>query len=220
MTDKITIFERIKIWILSFLVGIGLYLYDKTWKVKLINYNPDYSPVIYASWHGLQYTVIPIPNRKNLSVLVSKSVDGEFISRAMKQIGFSVIRGSYGRGGANAVRKILKAVKNGRSIDYNVDGPKGPIHEVKEGVIKVAQMAKVPIIPISADITPCININSWDKYQTPLLFCKCVMVFGEPVYVDRNADEQEMERCRLQVEKELFALRERASEELRNWGKK
>jgi lysophospholipid acyltransferase (LPLAT)-like uncharacterized protein len=216
----ITFKDKIKINLLAFLVGKGLYLYDKTWKIKLINYKPDISPAIYAVWHGLQYTFMAIPNRENISILISKSNDGEFISRAILQRGFSVIRGSHGRGGAEAVRKILKETKKGRCIAYSVDGPRGPLYKVKEGVIKVAQMSKIPIIPVASDISPCLNINSWDKYQAALIFCKCATVFGEPIYVDRNATPEEMEQCRLKVENDLFALREKACEELKNWGKR
>ncbi len=212
-----TLKGQIKINTLAFLSGKGILLLDKTVKYKLINYNQDISPVIYAVWHGLQYTFLAIPNRKNLSILISKSNDGEFISRALMQRGFSIIRGSHGRGGAEAVRKILKETKKGRCIAYNIDGPRGPAFVAKEGIVKVAQMAKIPIVPVSSDISPCIRINSWDKYQTPLLFSKGVTVFGEPINVPKNASEEEMEQCRLKVENDLFALRERACEELKNW---
>ncbi len=212
-----TLKGQIKINTLAFLAGKGLFLIDKTVKFRLVNYRQDISPVIYAVWHGLQYTFMGIPNRQNISILISKSNDGEFISRALMQRGFSIIRGSHGRGGAEAVRKILKETKKGRCIAYNIDGPRGPAFVAKEGIIKVAQMAKIPIIPVSSDITPCLKINSWDKYEVPLLFSKAVTVFGEPIYVPKGASEDEMEQYRLQVEKDLFALREKACEELRNW---
>ena len=207
--------EKITITTLAFGAFSYFFSLDKIERVKYINYDPLNKPAIYALWHGCQYGLVAIKgkDRKNtLNILISQSNDGEIIAKAVKWMGFSTIRGSHKRGGTNALREILKALKNGQTLAYTVDGPKGPIYKVKPGIIKIAQMSQVPIIPFVPYARPFFEVKSWDKYQLPFLFSKAVFAFGDPIYIPRDLDENQLENSRLHLENELYRINELAKE--------
>jgi len=207
--------EKIMIPVLSILGYSYFFIMDNTIKKKLINYNPNLSPVIYAIWHGWQYGLISLPNRSNTYILISPSNDGDIITRITDKLGFKAIRGSKGRRGTEALREILKTIKKGGSIAYTVDGPKGPIHKVKEGIIHIAQMSQIPIIPVVPAAKHNIRANSWDHYRISLFFEKVITVFGDPIYVPRDITEEQREGYRLQVENKLFELEKAAESAVR-----
>ncbi|MFH0702494.1 MAG: lysophospholipid acyltransferase family protein [bacterium] len=181
-------------------------MFDKTLNFKMINYNPDLSPVIYALWHGRQFGLLGIYPRDDLHLLISKSNDGELISRISKGLGFSVIRGSHNRGGTEALIKILRTLRQNKNIAFTVDGPRGPIYKVKEGIIKIAQLSQAPIVPVITVIRHKIQLNSWDQYQLPFFFTNVVNIFGDPIYVPRKINEEEKEFYRLHLENKLLEL--------------
>ena len=175
--------EKRKIFILSTLAFSGLWILDKSYRFERVNYNPELSPVIYAIWHGWQYGVLAIHPRKKLNLLVSKSNDGEIIGRISRGLGYSLIRGSKGRGGEEALKGILKALKSGQNVGYTVDGPKGPIFNVKDGIIKIARRAQVPIVPLVPATkwkyiaNPGINIKFRIYSQKLLLYLETLYIY-------------------------------------------
>lgn len=202
---------KVKYEVISAFAAAGLNFLDWASKFERYNYKPEETPAIYAIWHGLQYCLGGIPNRKNVHILISLSKDGEIIAYTVKKIGFSTVRGSMGRGGMKATREIIRILEEGGNLAYTVDGPKGPGHKVKKGVVRIAQMSGRPIIPVNSDSTYRYIFKSWDKYQVPLPGSKMPLVFGDPIYVPEDLSEDDVEEYRLRVENELFRLREEAS---------
>ncbi|MEJ2366847.1 MAG: hypothetical protein P8Z49_00480, partial [Acidobacteriota bacterium] len=45
--------------------------------------------------------------------------------------------------------------------------------------------------------------RSWDSFLVPLPFSRVVFVYGKPIHVPRDADADELERCRMAVERGL-----------------
>ncbi|MDD3014604.1 MAG: lysophospholipid acyltransferase family protein [Candidatus Gastranaerophilales bacterium] len=199
--------EKIMIPVLSNLAYSYIGIMDKSLRAKVINYNSQLSPVIYAVWHGWQYGLLTLPERKKLHLLISPSNDGEIISRVSNKLGFPTIRGSQGRDGTRALRNILKTLKSGGSLAYTVDGPKGPIYEVKSGIIQIAQMAQVPIIPFVPYVKHRIQAKSWDLYKVPHFFAKVNSVLGDPICIPRNISEEQKEEYRKQLEDKLLEIR-------------
>ncbi|OGI00673.1 MAG: hypothetical protein A2Y25_10425 [Candidatus Melainabacteria bacterium GWF2_37_15] len=197
--------ENFKISVISFIGSIVQKILLFTWKYKHHNFKPEITPAIYAIWHGWQFNLGGIIPRKKLNILISQSNDGEIIARVVESLGFSTIRGSQGRGGMKATREILKALKDGKNIAYTVDGPKGPGFEVKEGIIRIAQMSGKPIIPVFGDANFRFEVDSWDKYQISLPFAHIPLRFGDPIYVPKG--EEFVEEYRLQLENELLKFK-------------
>jgi lysophospholipid acyltransferase (LPLAT)-like uncharacterized protein len=105
---------------------------------------------IVAFWHGRQL-MLPLATYggRGLDILISRHRDGELISRAMQSFGFSSVRGSTTRGGSTALKGLIERGRAGRDLAVTPDGPKGPRHVVQPGVIHLAKMTGLPIVPLT-----------------------------------------------------------------------
>lgn len=105
--------------------------------------------IILAFWHS-QQLMIPIGYRGTGShVLISRHGDGEIIARIIARFGHEAVRGSSTRGGAGALRALIKLGRSGRDVVVTPDGPKGPRHVVKLGIIHLAKATGLPIVPLA-----------------------------------------------------------------------
>ncbi|PKM92892.1 MAG: hypothetical protein CVU80_01025, partial [Elusimicrobia bacterium HGW-Elusimicrobia-4] len=145
-------------------------------------------PVIYALWHGRQIFLVWSHRKKNIHILVSQSKDGEYISRITGKFGFGTVRGSSSRGGAKALAGIIKKGREGFSLAFTPDGPRGPLREVQPGVILAAQKTGLPIIPLASSSKRKFVVRNWDEFHIPYPFNKVAVCYGQPVYVSENDD--------------------------------
>ena len=177
--------------------------------------NPNLKPCIYAMWHANQFLVHGLEDKANTSILVSNSIDGEVIARAVEKWGFKVVRGSAGKKGAvESTMQMLTRLKNGECVGIMVDGPHGPLHKVKNGAVKLAQMSGAPIVPAHwySPQKTFINLPSWDKMTTPLGDCKILNLYGEPIYVNENATDEELSAAKENIRTQLLNLEAKAPE--------
>ena len=93
--------------------------------------------MLHAKWHG------------PCAVMISQSKDGEYIARVFEWYGVTAVRGSSTRGGAKALREIIREARAGKNIVFTPDGPKGPARVVKEGLVAAAMATGLPIVPIA-----------------------------------------------------------------------
>ena len=170
--------------------------------------NPGIKPCVYVMWHGNQFCVHGIPERDKLHVLISTSLDGDIVAGACEFFGYKTCRGSTNRKGAvSGTLKMLEILKAGENLAIMVDGPRGPLHDVKHGAIMIAREAKVPIVPVSwySDERTFLKFRSWDRMTTPLGPCKILNTYGEPIYTEGKTDEQvaeEIKNSLLKLEQE------------------
>ena len=187
---------------------------------------PSIKPCIYAMWHENQFCIYGIENWQNLNVLISNSADGEIIARTVERWGFKVVRGSSARKGCvSSTMQLISRLKEGQCAALMIDGPRGPLHKVKGGAIKLAKETGAPIIPVhwySAEKT-FITLPSWDKMKTPFGNCHIINLYGNPIYVKPEDDEAEIAE---RIKASLEDLEKRAPEEfikakkLKLWKKK
>ncbi|UVT16817.1 MAG: lysophospholipid acyltransferase family protein [Nitrospira sp.] len=105
--------------------------------------------IILAFWHA-QQLMIPIGYRGTGShVLISRHGDGEIIARIIARFGHEAVRGSSTRGGVGALKALIKLGRSGRDVVVTPDGPKGPRHVAKLGVIHLAKATGLPIVPLA-----------------------------------------------------------------------
>jgi len=104
--------------------------------------------IILAFWHA-QQLMIPFGYRGAGShVLISQHGDGEIIARIIARFGHEAVRGSSTRGGAGALRALIKLGRSGKDVVVTPDGPKGPRQVAKLGVIQLAKATGLPIVPL------------------------------------------------------------------------
>lgn len=129
---------------------------------------------IMACWHGellmIPYAYTRYRKNPHVKLLISEHFDGNLIAKTLNFFGFGTIRGSSTRGGAKALIESIKEIKNGYDLGITPDGPKGPRHEVHDGIVIMAQKAKVKIVLVEIKPTKFWQLNSWDKFVIPKPF--------------------------------------------------
>ena len=176
---------------------------------------PKMKSCIYAMWHENQFLVHGIEDKAHLSIQISTSLDGEIIARIVERMGFKVVRGSAERRGAvQSTMQMITRLNEGESVAMMVDGPRGPLHKVKTGVVKLAQKTGVPIIPAHwySPQKTFITLPSWDKMRTPFGDCKILNLYGDPIYVKPDATDEEILKFKEEIKNQLFALEAKAPE--------
>ena len=173
-------------------------------------------PVIFCIWHNrlaLSMLVKEIYLRRigrfcPLAALVSASQDGGILAGVLEHFGAQPVRGSTSRRGRQALLESTRWARRGYDIAITPDGPRGPCYVVQDGVTYLAQLTGLPIVPVSCRLDWKIRLKSWDRFQVPLPFTRCLMRFGTPLCVPREAAEPEREALRLELENRLKALTE------------
>lgn len=144
---------------------------------------------IYAFWHQRQVFFTVTHRRDKVSILISRSKDGEMIAETIRLCGVASVRGSSSRGASEAVRSLMEALRSGLDIGLTPDGPKGPARQVKEGVLFLAQKLGVPILPItSAQSNRLVLTKTWDHFHIPLPFGRGAVVYGQPILIGLGDD--------------------------------
>ncbi len=201
--------------ILKTIVGILFKIQSYFYKATNINY-PE-KPCIFALWHAHQCGVYSFFNKEKINVMISRSSDGDIIAYATELLGIKTVRGSKTRGGMKASLELIDRLKNGEYGAITIDGPKGPKRIVKKGIIEIARITGVPIVPMSwysADFG-FLKFNTWDEFRFPMLWIRMINLYGEPIYVPFDASEDEIEFYRKKVEDELNSLYNRAKSEFK-----
>jgi lysophospholipid acyltransferase (LPLAT)-like uncharacterized protein len=148
--------------------------------------------------------------RKLVTILISNSRDGEIIARGVERLGFRTARGSAGRGGVRGTLELIDAARDGQSIAFMVDGPRGPKQEVKIGIVRIAQMTGLPIVPIVCSSRTAWWTKSWDRFNASSWASPMLTVFGEPLEVPDNAGDYQLEQIRERLEKRMLELHNNA----------
>jgi lysophospholipid acyltransferase (LPLAT)-like uncharacterized protein len=133
-------------------------------------------------------------------MLISAHPDGRIIAGAMTYFGIETIAGSTSRGGSSALRGILKRLKQGACVGITPDGPRGPAMTVSLGIVNIARLAGVPIVPVTYATSRRRELATWDRFQLALPFGRGVFLFGEPIEIPAELEESGLEdiRCRLE----------------------
>lgn len=171
-------------------------------------------PLIYAAWHGRILMIPWLSGRferrrgaRTVSVLASRSRDGELVARWVSRFGMSVVRGSSSRGGAEALRALTAAVRAGQDVAVVPDGPRGPRERLQAGLVVLAAATGAPVIPLGFAAHPAQRFASWDRFLMPLPFARAAVVFGKAATVPRGA---EREPARADLERALREATETA----------
>jgi lysophospholipid acyltransferase (LPLAT)-like uncharacterized protein len=162
--------------------------------------------VIYAFWHGQLLYLMYRYRGSGVHILVSQSRDGELLSRILQRFGLPTIRGSSSRGGRRSLLELVRHARAGAAVAMAPDGPRGPRHQAQPGVIALARVAGVPIIPVAVGARWKVECHSWDRFLLPLPFSRVVLAYGEPVIVPPKADAALLEQKRQELEIKLLKL--------------
>lgn len=169
-------------------LGGGLLkLLAKTIRFELINKNPADQLCIYLFWHR---NLLPLAMHRigdHLAIMISSSKDGELIAGPVCELGYIPVRGSTTRQGSAAMKEMLLLSKK-YQLGITPDGPKGPSKSINPGIFYIALLAKIPVVPLVAEVEREWLINSWDKFRIPKPFSKIRVIYGDPIPVTSKED--------------------------------
>jgi len=162
-------------------------------------------PVIFCLWHNRLAISMVVHRRypRKLAALVSASKDGALLAAVLGAFGVEQVRGSSSRRGPQALLEMASLAELGYDLAVTPDGPRGPRYVVQMGVIALAQVTGLPIIPVTCNTRWKLSAKSWDRFQIPLPFARCELILQEPILVPREADEAHREALRLALETSL-----------------
>jgi lysophospholipid acyltransferase (LPLAT)-like uncharacterized protein len=169
-------------------------------------------PYIWVFWHN-QLLLIPVIWNRFLNAadrplgkaLTSLSGDGELVALFLARFGVDSVRGSSARGGAGALRELAGWLKRGHDIGLTPDGSRGPIYEIKPGLVLLAQLSGRPILPLSFEFSSSWRLKSWDRFFIPKPFSQVTLIVGEPHAVPRTKTPEDFEIERLRCQEHMLA---------------
>ncbi|HTU92102.1 MAG TPA: lysophospholipid acyltransferase family protein [Gemmataceae bacterium] len=164
---------------------------------------------LYAFWH--ENILVPAYHygRRDIHVLISEHADGQMIAEACRHLGFRVVRGSATRGGARAVRQMVRRSRSAH-LAITPDGPRGPRRRVQAGVVYLAALTGLPIVPFGIAFERAWRMSSWDRFAVPWPWSGAVCVTAEPIYVPPDIRKEQLEVYRQRVQEAMDAVSEAA----------
>jgi lysophospholipid acyltransferase (LPLAT)-like uncharacterized protein len=141
-----------------------------------------------------------------MAAMVSASKDGAFLTAILEAFKVQPVRGSSSRRGPQALRELTSWAKNGFDLAITPDGPRGPRYVIQDGIMSLAQLTGLPIIPVSYHLSRKIQVNSWDRFQIPLPFCRCEVSVAKPIRVPRDCTDAQRETLRQTLEQTLQSI--------------
>ncbi len=178
----------------------------------------EHGNAIFAFWHN-RFFATPfwwrwLLRARPMSAMISRSLDGEILSRMIRFIPAEAVRGSEFDGGVAALKAATAKLRDGVNFCITPDGPRGPKYKVKPGTVALARLSGKPIIPAAFDCTRKLLLNSWDSFVVPLPGGHIELCFGEPILVDRSRSPEEWSAL---IEERLIEVTRRAETLARAW---
>lgn len=161
---------------------------------------------IYTFWHNRIFAGTYFFRKRGIVVMSSQSFDGELIAGFIHKLGYGVVRGSSTRGGVSSLVEMIRLMKTGIPMAFSIDGPKGPKYVAKMGATLLAKKTGNPVMPFVVESRKYWEIGSWDKLQIPKPFSKVKVIINPPIYVAKDANEEELENSRTELQKSLDEL--------------
>jgi lysophospholipid acyltransferase (LPLAT)-like uncharacterized protein len=171
----------------------------------------DLGPVIFGVWHNRLCLALTMYERfmeqrrrqPRMAAIVSASRDGGMVARILEHFGVQPVRGSTSRRGPQALLELTTWAERGYDLAITPDGPRGPRYVVQHGLVSLAGLTGLPIIPASFELKWKISLKSWDRFQVPIPFSLCVVRGGAPIRVPPIRSDAEREKFRREIEESL-----------------
>lgn len=166
-------------------------------------------PFILCFWHGRLLMMPYAWSRSHpIDMLISSHRDGQLIARTVAFFGINTVQGSTAKGGTQAVRHMLRALRAGTYIGITPDGPRGPRYEIGGTLIALAQTAGVDILPLAYATSRRKILSTWDHFHLPLPFGRGAFVWGQPFSLQTGEREDLRQQLTRHMNQTLTAAEE------------
>ncbi len=213
-------FKKVWLAIKAFCLSVLIRVWVKTLRYVHVGQEKT-GPGLIAFWHGDQLPLFGALPPGACVAPVSLSRDGRLQAAILRHLGVDSVAGSSSRGGVHALLGLLKILKpiskdeqnpKGPFALFAVDGPKGPLHEVKPGVIYLARKLSLPVWPVVVAVSSGHRLSRpWDRYLLPRPFSKALVLTGTPLFFSEN---ESFEDACLRLQWVINDLDKKAQEQL------
>ena len=197
-------------WVLRLLVATLRIRVDDPARLRACVAEKQYFLVF---WHNRLLMVPAVwnrffsPKRRPLSkAMTSTSRDGELIAQFLSRFGIGAVRGSGTERGSSALRELAGLLKRGHTVAITPDGSRGPLYEIKPGMVLLAQLSGQPILPISFEFSRAWRLKSWDRFFIPKPFSTVTFLIGEPHPIPRTSTPEAFETERRRCQAAMMSL--------------
>lgn len=199
------------VWVLLWIIGF-------TWRYEVIaeegvipvRFGQKAGAEIYCFWHQCVLPCTLYFRRTHAVILISRSFDGELITRILRLFGFDAVRGSSSRAGGEGLLGLKRVLESGMPAIFTADGPLGPIYETKIGPIKLAQLTGAPIGAFHLQPERAWVMKSWDRFLIPQPFTRIVVSWAAWTRVPNDIPVEQLEAKRVELNENLERARHRA----------
>ena len=160
-------------------------------------------PLIGSFWHSCIIPATYICRNLGVRVMSSNSYDGEYMGRIIHKFGFVAIKGSSSRNAVRALLGLRRALDDGWTVAFTLDGPRGPRHKVKPGPVALARSSGVPLTTFYAAVDKAWVLNTWDRLMIPVPFSRVLVRFGKLIPIPHDANDEQMERYTVELQASL-----------------
>jgi lysophospholipid acyltransferase (LPLAT)-like uncharacterized protein len=161
-------------------------LLARSWRIRTVHeerWRPLYQsrrPQVFLLWHEALLPLLWQHRAQGVAIVVSEAREGQYLADLALALGYRAVRGSSTRGGARALLGAVRELREGRSVAFTPDGPRGPRRQLKPGVVAAAQRGGGTIVPIHAEADRAWRLHSWDRFVIPKPVAKVTVIYGRP----------------------------------------
>jgi hypothetical protein len=199
------------VWTLLALVG-------RTWRFEVIA-EDGVQPILFGErspnkifcfWHQCTLPCTVYFRHSKAVILISRSFDGELITRILKMFNFDAVRGSSSRGGSEGLRGLVDVLATDRTAIFTADGPRGPIYQSKMGPVRLAHLSGAQIGAFHLEPERVWTMKSWDRFYVPKPFTRICVSWAQWVDVPADLPAEAYEAKRQELDAALERARHRA----------
>ena len=217
-SNRFTLTQRLVLAIAPPLVSALVRLVGLTWRFEVIAEDgvtpvlcgQKPGPEIYCFWHQCVLPCTVYFRHSHAVILISRSFDGELVTRVLQLFGFRAVRGSSSRGSRQGLLGLKQVIERGQPAIFTADGPRGPIYQTKMGPVKLAQLTGAPIGAFHLEPQRAWVLRSWDRFLIPKPFTRIVVSWARVTRVSTNLPPEEFEPKRQELNQAIERARLRA----------
>jgi lysophospholipid acyltransferase (LPLAT)-like uncharacterized protein len=216
--SRFTFSQRLTLAVVPRIIWALLWLVSRTWRFEVIAeegvtpllFGRGAGPRIFCFWHQCVLPCTVYFRTTGATILISRSFDGELITRILSLFGFRAVRGSSSRGAREGLLGLKQVIESGSPAIFTADGPRGPIYQTKMGPIKLAQMTGAPIGAFHLEPEHAWTMHSWDRFLVPKPFTRICVSWAEWTHVSADLPAEMFEPKREELNANIERARLRA----------
>jgi lysophospholipid acyltransferase (LPLAT)-like uncharacterized protein len=163
----------------------------------------DERPLVASFWHECMIPATYLFRDMGIRVMSSFSYDGEYMGRIIRKFGFVAVKGSSSRNPIRALLGLRRALDDGWTVAFTLDGPRGPRRQVKSGPAGLARSSSLPMTAFHAAVDNAWVLKSWDRMRIPKPFSRVLVRVGKLIPVPADASDVDLDRYTAELQSTL-----------------